>query len=556
MRLPPISLRFCVSIVGALTVLRCQTKTMAPAGSGPALPSAVGTTGAAASPSTSSQSATAAPSVASAPSKAASEPPAWGAVPPASEFSYVLDGECILANVYDLEGTRMVQFGEHGQGYMARVLDTGVADKEPFTIGIDDAFKYDKLLGRYPDQLWNLVNAGGRAYQRGALAKYDGSWKWAVSKPDSAESVTSAGPKGLRVIGTAKAPPLYFAGDAQVSLVASGPTLFVRATTCVNEKCTTVVHVAREEQKILSKSFGADDGGDALTVRQADEAYFGSDELWRWDGTSWEKVPGAGKAVRFPQRAKDGSIWFTRKGDERVFRWKDGVAKEMGPKASFIDGAAQGTLFSVSPLGKKLMALDITRADESPVPWREVPIAPPVFANRPLHFAIQSIKSFGPSEVWLNVTYTENPKWGTPAELRRALLRNSAPKETVRCNFDKWNGKVTEPFRHWAPAATESCATPLVRFSSKISVDEKFATSRGVLKGKPGAEDITLVAIKDVGAFAQVSDMSKAEAVAKILAKAFPLDRVEIACAAKPPIVRSVRFDPKSGEITESKDYP
>jgi hypothetical protein len=56
------------------------------------------------------------------------------------------------------------------------------------------------------------------------------------------------------------------------------------------------------------------------------------------------------------------------------------------------------------------------------------------------------------------------------------------------------------------------------------------------------------------GAYVQAEDMTKAEAIAKVMAKNNAMERIEIVCAEAPPVTRSVSFDVESGEITKAED--
>lgn len=184
--------------------------------------------------------------------------------------------------------------------------------------------------------------------------------------------------------------------------------------------------------------------------------------------------------------------------------------------------------------------------------WEVVELpAPPFGSDRRGPLKVASIVARDATDVFVVVQRSETGfGWKKPASFR-VVYRTRRPREVLRCQDvrNSWTGSGTH---RWAPAATDTCTTPLVVASFGPAVDKDPTTIATHLRGKTQfGETLPLVTFEGRGMRnlgIATTDMAKAKALAAQLSE---LDlRPEIACG-KPTPVKTVSIHVPTGTLVK-----
>jgi hypothetical protein len=133
------------------------------------------------------------------------EPPLpWGTRPPrSSAFFTVIDGMCIHAEVWPLEGAVLLTYGNYVGAFsrgakqitLAQLTDSGLSTDDAVTKGLSGAswdFAFPtKIIGRWPDRVLLINDRSGRVDRRSDVwIRDDAGWRLALSSQDAPDGAS------------------------------------------------------------------------------------------------------------------------------------------------------------------------------------------------------------------------------------------------------------------------------------------------------------------------------------------------------------------------------
>ena len=546
------------------------------------------------------------PAAIQAPPVAAEAPPvavAVAAEPVSLRFTPVIEGDCPRLDV-SLVGSEAFIHSQVGH-YIARVLPDGATEDlsidptkfsgPPYDVEISNI---EAVEGEWPDNLfvryyqsgdrswegsrylrrktegwWPLATSDEEAREWGADRLYrwtDGNWLARMSCRDD-NDCKHRGMKLAVVRGPGKAPkfpelrsPPHSCEPSYTMTVLPGGEIVAVGRFCHKKEAeeggayyaihwsekdgTKTRQLALTPEQARSREPGPVVATSPTQVYAAilSENHEGPATVLAFDGAAWKELAPTKGPFGGMDVDRDGSVWLLNGqqlqrsaagGAWEKLAFPTGPVKQVGGLRDAVAWVTQvdGTLW-MRPDGQE---------------FARVELPTPVFSTD-AKYAVLGVKSAG-RDVWVTASYTEKAPGWLRKEPRRAVLRNSSPREPQRCaqspSYQSEKGMYA-----WPPAAREDCATPyaiLIRSSVFTRNDFKYPTVGKALKGK---QEFAAAKFSEVEVSGQrlvgaaVPSVAVGRALTTAIGKAIKGSRPELVCAT-PKELRPLPFDLATGKL-------